>query len=303
MSSPLITWELDGWTGYQGHRAEPDSDGVRWHVQEVLGWWGPTGIRNNDQDKTGSDGAFYSPPDRAARVVTIIGTADCPDDAAMESAMDRFNSLLGNRSTLHTLTANELTRARQVDVHLADGTTIEPAYGGDLDYQLTVIAPDSRKFSGDLHQTSCHMTQDAPGGVRWDLAASAAGVQWDGPAGTTGLVWESGPGESGVMQLTNSGTADAPIRFTVAGPVQGPSIVDVQTDRTIAYPGLVADGSQLVIDTGTGYTALDGANRRPQLTRTDFFSIPANGSVTVAFRGALSSTTALLIAQWRDAWI
>lgn len=302
MSSPIITWEVDGWTGYQGHNAIPDANGVRWRVQDVQGWWGPVGVINNDLSKTGADGAYYEPPDRPARVVTISGTADCPGVGAMELAMDQFNALLSDRRQLHTLTAGELTRTRQADVHLGDGTAIEPTFGDELDFALTVIAPDPLRYSAELHQASCHLASTAPGGVRWN-GLSGGGVRWNGPAGNTGVRWQSGSGDPGVMVLRNQGTADAPIRFTVAGPVPGPSMVDIGTDRTITYPGTVAAGSDLVVDTGTGYVALDGANRRPQLTRADFFLIPKGGQLTVAFRSTAPSPDALLIAQWRDAWL
>lgn len=297
-----ITWSVDGWTGYQG-LVVPDDLGVDWFVQSTQGWWNGTGIRNNDQDKTGSDGTFYSPPDRAARVVTITGYATCPDDGVMELAMDRFNALLSDRRQLHTLAVGEQTRTRQADVHLGDAPIVDPIGYSQFDYQLTVVAPDVRKLNGELHQVSGGMLVEATGGTQWDGPAGTTGVQWDGPAAVTGVQWESGSGNSGIIQLTNAGTADAPIQFFIDGPVISPSLVDIDTDRTLTYPDLVAAGQTLAIDTGTESVRLDGANRRPQMTRADFFLIPAGGTLTVAFRGPAPDPAALLTAQWRDAWL
>jgi hypothetical protein len=295
-----ITWSVDGWTGYQGN-VVLDNLGIDWFVESVQGWWGGTGIRNNDLEKSGADGSFFSPPDRVARVITIDGYATCPDESALEQGMDRFNELLSD-GRLHTLTATEQTRVRQVDVHLGAEPVVDPLSGNRFDFGLTVIAVDPLKYSADLHTDQTGLAQDAPGGIQWNGPAGTTGVQWGGPAGTTGLVWQAGNGNTGVMVLSNDGSADAPIRFAIAGPVSAPSIVDVTNGHTITFPDAVPSGSQFVVDTGTGYAALDGANRYPQLTARDFFVIPRRSSIEVAFRSPVSSPSAVLTAAWRDAW-
>ena len=297
-SSPLITWNVDDWTGYQGHMAEPDENGVRWFVQHAQGWWGGTGIRNNDQDRSGSDGAYFAPPDRAARVITLSGTADCPDEAAMELAMDQFTALLSDRA-MHTLTVGELTRTRQADVHLGADPAVDPTDSSEFDFELTVIAVDPLKYGADLHVDQTGLAQDAPGGIQWNGPAGTTGVIWNAPGG---LVYQGDNGNTGVLLLENNGSAATPVRFAISGPVNAPSIVDVTNGNRITYPDFVPSGSQLVIDTGTGYAALDGANRYPQLTSRGFFKIPKKSAIEVAFRSSTPSPSAVLTAAWRDAW-
>jgi len=130
------------------------------------------------------------------------------------------------------------------------------------------------------------------------------GLDWQD---TTGLDWGI-PGTNGVMALANSGRAPAWPVFTIAAGANSlvnPVITEQSTGRQLRYTGTLAPGDTLVIDTSPfARTVLLGgvADRRPFLTRAEWFPIPANGSTAVVFTADVFSASALLTAQWRNTY-
>lgn len=116
------------------------------------------------------------------------------------------------------------------------------------------------------------------GGLEYDLytdGTTDTGFLEFGEASTTGRV-----------VLENPGTADVWPVFQIDGPVDlsGFDIAVVGTDRRIRFAGPVSAGSVLVIDSSSGTAVIDGsADRGGQLAFRDWFSVPAGGSVEIAF--------------------
>jgi hypothetical protein len=289
-------WHVDGWSGNY-----VDDNGVDWVIHEDRGWFEPVDDRLFDSDKPNGAGTYSAPSLDAARVITLTGYARAADPVSADRARNQFNALL-KRGHLHQLVVEEPVVDKTAWVKRAGGN-LRNTRPNQFDFQLILMAPDPRKFSTVLHSDSTKLALDAPGGIQWDGPAGSAGVQWGGPAGVTGLLYQSGPGENGVIQITNAGTGDAPIVFTVHGPVQTPTIIRTDTAETIKWGGTVADGSTLAIDTGAGSVLLDSGNQRPLLTQADFFTVPAESTIEVAFQSPQPSPTAELVAVWPDAWI
>lgn len=298
MSSQIVrpAWHVDGWSG--NYIAD---DGTKWFVAEDAGWFEPVEDRVFSSDKPSDDGIYSSDNLDAARVITLTGWCCAPDTATADSARNQFSALL-KRGHLFQLLVEEPVVDKTAMVKRAGGRAAMYS-PREFNWQLILTAPDPRKFSAVLHSDTTKLAQDALGGVQWDGSAGTTGVQWGGPAGSTGVVWQSGAGENGVFQLANAGTADAPIVFTVAGPVTDPSIIRTDTGDTIQWIGTVPTGSVLQIDTGTGAVLLNGGNQRPLLSKADFFTIPAASVIDVAFQAPAPSPTAELTAVWADAWI
>lgn len=130
------------------------------------------------------------------------------------------------------------------------------------------------------------------------------GLDWQDP---TGLDWGI-PGTNGVMALTNSGTAPAWPVFTIsagANSLVNPVITEQSSGRQLRYTGTLAPGDTLVIDTSPfARTVLLGgvADRRPFLTKAEWFPIPGNGSTAAVFTADVFSATALLTAEWRNTY-
>lgn len=288
-------WNVDGWSGNY-----IDDNGVDWVVNLDQGWFEPVEERLFDVDKPADDGCYSSPNLDSSRVITLTGYAKAPDPVTADRARNRFNALC-KRGHLHQLLVEEPVVDKTAMVKRAGGNA-RNTRPTQFEFQLILIAPDPRKYAAVLRSASTKLAQDAPGGIQWNGPAGNTGVQWNGPAGTTGLQYQTGAGENGVMQLTNDGTADTPIVFTVAGPVTNPTIIRTDTGETIQWTGTVPTGAFLQIDTGTGAVLLNGGNQRPLLTAADFFVIPGESVIDVAFQSPTPSPTAELTAVWADAW-
>lgn len=288
-------WTVDGWSG--NYR---DDNGVDWVVNEDAGWFEPVAPRLFDSDKPADHGTYSSPSLDSSRVITLTGYATAPDPSTADQARNQFSALC-RRGHLFQLLVEEPVIDKMAMVKRAGGN-LRPTRPHQFDFQLILVAPDPRKYSALVHTKSTKLAQDAPGGIQWNGAAGSTGVVWNGPAGTTGVQYQTGVGENGVMQLANDGTADTPIVFTVAGPVDNPIITRTDTGETLQWTGSVPSGSLLVIDTATGSVLLDNGNQRPLLTKVDFFTIPPGDQIDVAFQAPTPSPTAQLTAAWSDAW-
>ncbi|MGB3443895.1 MAG: hypothetical protein WBA97_34590 [Actinophytocola sp.] len=297
MSTQIVTpaWTVDGWSGNY-----VDDNGVTWFVSDDKGWFEPVQDRLFDMDKPASDGTYSAPNLDASRVITLTGWARAPDPVAADVARNKFNSLC-KRGHLFPLVVEEPVAIRTAMVKRAGGNLRNTGVS-QFEFQLILLAPDPRKYSSTVHSASTGLAIDAPGGIKWGGPAGSTGVEWGGPAGSTGVVWQTGAAENGVIQITNDGSEDTPIVFTIAGPVTSPIITRTDTGESLRWNGTVATGSQLVINTGTGSVLLDNGNQRPLLTRADFFLAPP-GTIDVLFSAPSPSPTALLTATWPDAWI
>lgn len=277
---------------------QTDADGVEWFGDLTEGWYETVGDRLSMQDKSAAAGSYDGRSYGMARTMVLEGAVSAPTRDLADRSLSRFAGLWAG-GLLVPMVVSEPAGSFRLMVRKATKPSVKRINATQWTYQLSVVAPDGLKYAADLSTLSTGLVSDAPGGVQWGGPAGTTGVQWGG----AGVVWQSGNGASGTVTLSNPGTADTPIRFVVSGLAPGPSIVDVTRDNTITFPDNVALGSQLVIDTGTRYVALDGANRRPQLTAAGFFSIPAESSIEVAFRAPTPSLSALLSAAWRPAWL
>jgi hypothetical protein len=121
----------------------------------------------------------------------------------------------------------------------------------------------------------------------------------------TGMLDYGARSTSGRLILTNEGTAEVWPVFEVAGPVpvEGFDIVRTDTGDRIRFVGAVPVGSSLVIDSASGTAVIDGdADRGGSLTYRQWFSVPREGSIEVAFvpLGTLSAAT--LTASCAPGW-
>lgn len=96
----------------------------------------------------------------------------------------------------------------------------------------------------------------------------------------------------------NANTRPA-IRLTAVGDLIRPAFSD--GERTIAFDGVVPDGSELAIDGVAGTADLDGENVTPYLIGTFPELTPGETTLTYA-DDAGSSHTALVSVEYRDRW-
>jgi hypothetical protein len=289
-------WTLDGVTF-----GETDAAGCYWAVNAVSGWDSGPAPRSARSAKTAAHGSYRAPLYNNERVVTLGGWVSVPNEAAARSVRDQLAGLCTDPYTLYALRHTDQLSGEDAVAYVErdDQTLTEIVYGSRplrVDFSLQLAAPDPRKYSATVYTAAVGMVSDAPGGIQWGGVAGSTGLEYGGP----GIKWQGGSGSTGVLRAENPGTAEAPIQFAIAGPVNNPVIECTSTGDVLAYGGSVASGQTLQIDTETGAVLLDGSDRRPALTRADFFSIPAQGSLDIAFR-ADELSAATLVATWQHA--
>lgn len=292
------TWSVDGWTGNT-----IDDSGTHWFARRDAGWFGPVGVRASSSDRPAGDGSYTGTNRRASRVITLEGFCQSLTTQLADDALHQFNALLAD-GELHQLVVEDNHRVLTALVRLADGTNIERITPRRSDWQLVLVAPDPRKYGSATRTSNTGLATAAPGGVPWNGAAGL-GLPWNGTAGNTGVAWQSGVGSSGVVTATNAGNAAAPVTLIItaaAESVVNPRIVDIASQKVVAYTGTVPAGSVLVIDTDTGTVLLDGANRGP-LARVDPITVPRHGQAALEFTAASPAPSASLQVQVRDTYI
>lgn len=155
---------------------------------------------------------------------------------------------------------------------------------------VTVVCPDPRRLSVEVHRAQMFPTSATQGGLSY------------GPSGA-GLVYPHNYGDfTGTLQnvatLVNAGTSDAYPVITVTGPVDGGLRID-WGGGSVAYSAAVA-GVPLVLDSLTRTASVGGLDTSRHLTSRGFPVVPAGGSVTLSaqMRGRGWATV-----EWHDTYI
>lgn len=294
----LPTWNLEGIT-----LNAVDDDGVEWIVDKDEGWDTAPGPRLSMTDKPAGDGSYDGRSWLEPRTVVLSGRIIAPTRTLIDQAL-RTLAGIGIDGGRSTLTVTEPDRTLTAEVRLATRTDVQRRTTTSAVFQLSLIAPDPRKYGADRDVTTGLATA-ASGGVLWNGTAGATGVEWNGPAGATGVRWQSGSGTSGIVTVTNDGNTVAPLTLTFTAGSSGlvdPAVTDVAGNAVISYGGTIPAGSTLVIDTDSMSVLLDGANRGPLLTRADPITVPRQGSAQLLFT-ATSGPTASLLARVRDTYV
>lgn len=296
-----IVFDLGGLVLYQG-AVTPDADGVEWIVLSSEGWFSPVGVRTGETDRPGRDGSYVETPTSASRVVTISGYAVGPDTDTTERARDRFTAhLRGGDPVALTVTEPRLSRFATVTLAAANA---EPVRLTEFDWQITVTAADPLKYV-QPQVLSTGPATSAGGGIAWNGGVGSTGVQWNGTPGVaspTGLLYQTSSGDRGVLAVVNEGTAAASLVLTwtvTTGTLSMPT-ARLSSGEAIVYADTLIAGDALTVDTATGAVLLNGANRRPQLSRADFFVLPP-GQTEVVFEGTATGASSLSV-QWSDAY-
>lgn len=143
----------------------------------------------------------------------------------------------------------------------------------------------------------------APGkAYRW-TGASGASLSSEYDLVRSGVLDFGTPGSDGSLRVTNTGTADTPVRLTVRGPVvDGFTITEQGSGRQLVYTGEVLDGQYVVLDSRAGTVKLNGyADRAALLTRRDWVTL-TGGETAVLLFDAPGSPDARLETEVSPAW-
>lgn len=260
-------------------------------ISELQGWYSAPPKRVIVEDRPNGNGAFERNIDyRGARVITQRGLmSDVSLDSAVTGTWRTFAGLQSAGTASQFSVADPAgTLSCQVSVVTAD---INPIVGGDAEYLLQMVARDPIKYGPTVEYVTG--LPSAGGGLEFPL--------FD-PAGTLSF---GGNGNLGRVDLSNSGTADVSVTFTVTGELTaGFYIQELASGSVLRYDRVVPAGSTVTLNSRTAEVLVDGvSDGSTYLTVAQWFNIPAGGSVTVQFNAISGSSgsptmTAAVASGW-----
>jgi len=277
---------------------DTDPEGCYWPT--AMTGWNTRRNRNQRTAKPTLPGSYRVPPPAQEKVISLRGTCIAPTALARARAENRLAGLCPVPENLYRMVVTEESGDvyRNVELEMS-----EPSRINELAFQfvIQVAAPDPFKYSTTTKANSTGLPVSG-GGLDW---TDPTGLDWTDPVG---LSWGV-PTSTGSIPLTNLGTAPAWPTFTItAGPTDplvNPSITETSTGRVLQYNGTLVPGDSLVIVTnpfGRSVTLNGGADRRPNLTRAEWFPIPIGGSTSVTFSASVFTAGSNLLAQWADTY-
>lgn len=158
---------------------------------------------------------------------------------------------------------------------------------GYIDISIPLLAPDPRRY-GPARTTST------------GLPVTGVGV-------ADPLIdpfTEGGGGDPGRVTVTNNGTTDTVVTFTVTGGMsEGCELTRVDTGQRLRLEWPIAAGNTVLFDPDEGQVWLDGQSPiSGYLTRADWWALGPGETVLVQFAALGDVTgTPTLTATWRDA--
>lgn len=297
LSSP--TYQIGSWAA--GNIGLVDVNGTAWGVTPgTAGVFDGPDVRLNQSPFMNADGAQRSRNFRIPRTLVIPGWAKGATPAGTEASRRAYVGLLsgGAQATLTITFLDGVTLTTQVEIAAVPKAT--PANALEFDWQLTLSAVDPYLYG--VAQTYSTALPSASGGLDW---STGGGLDWSTGGG---LNWGT-VGSTGLMTLVNSGVEESWPVFTIKAPTDGatlinPIAVDTGRGNQLAYTDTLILGDVVVINTSPINRSVlkNGAPYRVNLTTAQFFSIPAQSSVTVQFQGTSASTTAVLNASLPSAF-
>jgi Phage tail protein len=303
MGAPFVppVYQVGAWAA-GGAGGQTDANGVVWNVnpQGVTGVFDSAPNRLNQTPFNEYDGAQRSRNYDNPLPITIQGSAQGFTAAGVAASRRSFAGLFagGGQQTMSITDIDGVVLTVTVEKNGAPKVTPQSA-GLDFDWQLNVIAADPRKYlpvsssSTPLPSSSGGLDWSTGGGLDW---STGGGLNW-GVAGSNGL-----------LQLTNTGTADAWPVFTITAPTDGstlvnPTIVNQNTGQMLQYVDTLFLGDVVVINTSPYNKSVtkNGQPYRRNLQVAQYFKVPAGQSIQIQFQGTSLSTTPQLSAALASA--
>lgn len=263
-----------------------DANGCDWILTKETGWFGSPAIKTARTDKPAARGLYRGNEFRGGRVMSLEGTVSAPNVNALRAAQRAVAGICPDPHAQYPLTViEESGYSSYANVALDGEILTTPVSALSVTFSIQLVAPDPRKFSSNPTTLSTLLASGGSGGVMYPVTYPVSyGV----------------PGVPGALQLTNHGTADADPLCVLKGPLTSPLLIRGDTGDTVTYNGTLSATDTLVIDFNTGNVTLNGVNRRSLVSALNWFSIPANSSISLLFRSANTSDTGTLSVTFGD---
>jgi hypothetical protein len=275
-----------------------DANGVDWILTKETGWFASAPPKPARTNKAGATGSYRSQNFRGERIISLEGTMTAPTITALRTAQHQLAAVCGDPAQLYTLSCAEETGTLTAQVELDAQILMTPIAYLTCAWTIQLAAPDPTKYSSTLQQASTFLPS-ATGGLDW---STGGGLDWSTGGG---LNWGTTV-SNGTVAVLNGGTAPTWPTFTVnAGTgITNPTITCSTTGQVLQYASTLNSGDQLVISTSpfNRYVQVNGSDRRPFLTTSQWFSFSAATAYVLAFSASSYSSTASLAVSWYPAY-
>ena len=258
-------------------------------IEELTGWDDLPDITSYDQSRSRGHGDHVGDQFARSRIVTASGSI--LSSAARDALALALMGVSPVSSTVTNLAATTFGRTLSTGARLiARSLPVKEDYAaGVVPVALQWRCPDPLRY-GPSQTAGPIGLPTSGGGIVYPLTY---GITY----GTQGVV--------GHLTLTNPGTADTSVVFTVTGSLPSGFSITSSDGQLLTYPEPLAAGEVLTLDTATGFVLLGGtSDRRSNLTNADWMQVPAGGSLTVSFAslGGTYDPAATLTATTRPAY-
>lgn len=252
-----------------------DGDGVLWLFSRFSGWHDGASVRSESTDRTWAHGSFQERAWRGGIAPTVRGAVLCPTRALASDVQRTLSGLLAEGTYEQLVVDDDDQGVLSASVRLA----VDPVIDWDrntttVDYEFTFLSADPFRYAAPTVVTTGFARM--LGGLEYDLFT-------DGTTDTGVLEYGDPGAETGMVEVTNTGTADAWTALTVTGPTPPEGFDILVAGERLRFSERILTGSTLVIDTATGTVQLDGVDRKIALTIREWRSVAPGESVTVAF--------------------
>lgn len=261
-----------------------------YRIQTIDGWEDLPGGRSSDVARSRSHGAHPGIFLASSRVVTVKGILSDPDNAGgAVLALQEKTPLLSEQLDELTITSfgRSLTAFARVERR---SIPQDIGYGfGTHEWVVQWTAPDPLRYGPVQTAVSTGLPTSA-GGLVYPIVYPLT-------YGTSG--------NPGLVTLTNTGTAAVGFDAVVTGSLPLGFQVSSTDGQRLRYEAPVGAGETLYLSTSEGTLLAEGtADRRSNLTVTDWIQVPALSSVTLLFAslgGTYDPAATLTIPGFRSA--
>lgn len=258
----------------------------RWMLDPtaLVGWYDGTDTRRESTQRTFSNGDFADSAKKGSRLISMSGLAEADTPQLLGQMRDAFTGLLSHGG-YELIEITDASGPRYAEVGIS-GT---PSWIRQTDtfatWKIDFYAP-SPEIWGEK-STVVITDETLLGGLDYPLAYPMS-------YGT--------PKNNNDAYITNRGNYRTFPTFKVTGDFPSGFHVKNNKGSIVTYSGLVSSASPVVIDMAKGTAIQNGSDRTTFITRRDWFSIPAYGTIRPAFE-PIQDGPGWCDIIYRDTWI
>ncbi|WP_371652502.1 MULTISPECIES: phage distal tail protein [unclassified Streptomyces] len=254
----------------------------RWRT--LTGWEDLPSLDSGSVPRSNAHGALPGPLLAQARTVSVDGLVVRAPNSTVGAVVGALNAATApveeERPLAVWLDERGPLLAYARATRRAIPTTLGYALGTITGGALQFEASDPRRYSLTEQRIETRLPQAEPG-LDWK-----SGLAWP-------LDWGP-PGATGNLTARNDGDAATHPVVSFRGPVERPSLTNINTGDVLEYDLVLADSDELIVDTAAGTVTLNGSASRlytvsARSVPEQLFAFPP-GATNLAFRAAPGSS-------------